>query len=76
MPDTQRKSTSLALKPELLEEARALGVTVSRAAEDWIAQAVRAARARAWQDEHAAAVAAYDAFIADHGVPLARDRKF
>lgn len=42
-----RRSTSLTLDRALLDEARALGVNVSRAAEAGVAAAVRAARARA-----------------------------
>jgi antitoxin CcdA len=76
MPNTQRKSTSLTLDRRLLDEARELGVNVSRAAEEGVAAAVRTARARAWQQEHAAAVAAYNAFIDADGVPLAGYRKF
>lgn len=74
--DIRRRSTSLTLDPKLVEEARGLGVNVSRAAERGVAEAVRAARARAWRAENAEAIAEYNAFVEAHGVPLARHRKF
>jgi antitoxin CcdA len=76
MPTAARRSTSLTLDRRLLDEARELGVNVSRAAEDGVSRAVRAARARRWQEENAAAIADYNAFIEAHGVPLADFRKF
>ena len=71
-----RRSTSLTLDRRLLDEARELGVNVSRAAEDGVALAVRAARARRWQEENAAAIDDYNRFIDAVGVPLAEFRKF
>jgi antitoxin CcdA len=76
MPSTTRRQTSLTLDRALLDEARVLGVNVSRAAEDGLAQAVRAARARRWQAENAAAIEAYNRFVAENGVPLSAARKF
>lgn len=71
-----RRATSLTLDRALLDEARTLGVNVSRAAEAGLAEAVRAARAARWQAENAEAIAAYNARIEADGVPLARFRKF
>ena len=76
-----RRSTSLTLDRRLLDEAKALGVNVSRAAEAGVAEALRAARARAWREENAAALADYNRFIAARfieagGLPLAEFRKF
>lgn len=71
-----RRSTSLSLDRALLDEARELGVNLSRAAEAGIAAELRRARARAWQDAHRAAIDDYNAMIAREGVPLADRRKF
>jgi len=76
MPTAARRSTSLTLDRRLLDEARALGVNISRAAETGLAEAIRAARTRAWQAEHEGAIAAYNARIAAEGLPLAGFRKF
>jgi antitoxin CcdA len=71
-----RRSTSLTLNRRLLDEARELGVNVSRAAEEGVSLAVRAARAQRWRQENAAAIDDYNRFIDAHGVPLAEFRKF
>ena len=71
-----RRSTSLSLDRALLDEAREMGVNLSRAAEAGIATELRRARARAWQQTHRAAIDEYNAMIARDGVPLAARRKF
>jgi antitoxin CcdA len=76
MSTPPRRSTSLTLNRRLLDEARELGVNVSRAAEDGVALAIRAARARRWREENAAAIDDYNRFIDAHGVPLSELRKF
>lgn len=75
-PKSSRRSTSLTLDRALLDEARALKVNVSRAAETGLASAVRAARAKAWQEENADAIASSNAYVETHGLPLAKYRKF
>jgi antitoxin CcdA len=76
MPTATRRSTSLTLDRQLLDEARELGVNVSRAAENGLAAAVRAARAQRWQEENRAAIEDYNRFIEANGVPLSEFRKF
>lgn len=71
-----RKSTSMTLDAEVLEEARRLGINVSQAAESGVVAAIRAERARAWRQENAGAIADYNAFVEANGVPLAEFRKF
>ena len=76
MRTTPRRSTSLTLDRGIVDEARELGVNVSRAAEEGVRTAVRAARARRWQAENADAMADYNRFVEANGVPLAEFRKF
>lgn len=71
-----RRSTSLTLNRALLDEARALGVNLSRAAEEGVAQSIRAARAQKWREENAGAMEDYNRFIESGGIPLAEHRKF
>lgn len=71
-----RRSTSLTLNRRLLDEARALGVNVSRAAEEGVVRAVAAARARRWREENHEAVETFNRFIDRDGLPLAELRKF
>lgn len=71
-----RKATNLSLDTELLHDARALGVNVSRAAEEGLRAAVRVARAEAWRAENAAAIASCNAWVEANGLPLAAFRRF
>ncbi len=70
MSVTPPRSTSLSPNRRLLE------VNISPAAETGLAAAVRAARARRWQQDHAAAIADYNAFIDAQGIPFGAFRKF
>ncbi len=71
-----RRSTSLTLDRELLDEAKELGVNISRAAEAGVLAAVKAERARRWKIDNAEAVAAYNKWIEENGIPLSQYRKF
>ena len=75
MPAT-RRATSMTLDAALLDEARAMGVNLSRAAEEGILLQVRAERARRWKEDNAEAIADYNRWIEENGVPLSQFRKF
>jgi antitoxin CcdA len=72
----RRKATNLSLETELVREAQALGINVSRAAEAGLRQAVRTARAAAWQRENAEAIESSNAWVEANGLPLERYRQF
>ena len=71
-----RKPANLTLDAALIAEARALGVNLSRAAEEGLRDAVRAARAERWKRDNAEALASHNAYLEAHGLPLARFRMF
>lgn len=71
-----RRATNLSLDAALLDEARALGVNLSRACERGLAEQVADARAARWRTENDAAIAASNAFVEANGLPLAGDRLF
>lgn len=71
-----RRSTSMTLDAALLDEARALGINISRAAEAGLATAVKQARREAWQRENAEAIQSYNDYIEKNGLPLAEFRMF
>lgn len=75
MPAT-RRATSMTLDAALLDEARSLGVNLSRAAEEGILAQVRSAKAKRWKEENAEAIADYNRWIEENGVPLSQFRKF
>jgi len=76
MGNPAKKSTSMTLDRSVLDEARQLGVNISRAAEGGVIAAIRAERARIWRQQNAGAIADYNAMIEKSGVPLAEFRKF
>lgn len=77
MPTTgPRRSTNLTLDADLLREARALQVNLSRAAEDGIRLAVERTRAEVWLAENREALDSSNSYVDAHGLPLANLRPF
>lgn len=68
MPAT-RRATSMTLDAALLDEARSLGVNLSRAAEEGILSKVKEERARRWKEDNAEAIADYNRWIEENGIP-------
>lgn len=73
---TVRKATNVSLDRALVEEARSLGINLSQACEQGIAQQVAKQRAERWLDENRAALESSNAHVEAHGLPLARFRQF
>ena len=76
MPDATRRSTSMTLDRQVLEDARMLGVNISRAGEKGIREAIAERRRSDRLAENAEAITEYNAYIEQNGVPLAEYRKF
>lgn len=74
--DRRRRATNLSLDAVLLDEARELGVNLSRACERGLAEQVAEARAQRWLAENAAALADSNGFVEREGLPLRRLRLF
>jgi antitoxin CcdA len=71
-----RIKVNLTLDAIVAENARALGVNMSRVAEVAIAEAAKVERNRLWREENSAAIAAYADEVARDGLPLAQFRSF
>lgn len=71
-----RKPANLSLDAELLSEAKALKVNLSRAAEDGLRQAVVAAKSAQWKAQNAAALQSSNTYVEEHGLPLDQFRQF
>jgi len=71
-----RKATNLLLDSALVEEAKALGINLSRACEDALRQEIAAERGRLWQAENAEGIAASNAYVEKYGLPLQKYRMF
>ena len=71
-----RAKVNLSIQPEITEQARELGVNMSRVAEAAIAEAIKVERNRRWQAENCAALDAYAEDVAEKGLPLDKARLF
>ncbi len=71
-----RVKVNLTLDAEVAQDARALGLNMSRLAEAAISEAAKAERNRLWREENAQAIADYADEVARDGLPLARFRTF
>lgn len=75
-PIRRRKAVNLSLDPQLVDEARSLGINVSRACEAGLARETRAAREAALREELAPTIAYWNDYVEKHGLPLAKYRMF
>jgi len=71
-----RRATNVSLSSELVEQARALGVSVSRACEAGLAAEVKKVREAKWIEENWEAIQSWNAWADEHGLPLAKYRMF
>lgn len=71
-----RRATNVSLDTKLVEAAKEFGINVSRACEEGLAKQISEERNRRWQEENKEAIEGYNAWIAEHGLPLAKYRMF
>ena len=71
-----RRATNVTLPERLLAEARELDVNVSQACERGLAAEVADIKARRWLEKNRAAMAAWNDYVEQHGLPLAEFRQF
>lgn len=71
-----RKACNLSLDRALLDEARSLGLSISRAAEAGLSEAVRHRKSEIWREENADALKSSNAWVEANGLPLAKHRRF
>lgn len=71
-----RKATNLTLSADVLAEAKALGINISRACDEYLRSLVKAEREKRWRAENAEFIAAYNAQVEKEGLPLADWRAF
>ena len=72
----RKTPTNVSIRADLVERAKRLGINLSGLFEDALEQAIRAAEARAWQEENAEAIDAYNKWVAKHGSFSDLYRKF
>ena len=75
-PPVPRRSTNVSLPERLVEEAKGLGINLSRACESGLAAAVKAERERRWLEENREALDSANTYVERHGLPLEMHRPF
>lgn len=76
VPTSGRQRLNVTLSGALVDEAKALGLNLSRACESGLEAAVADERARRWQAENAAFFDWYNAKVETDGLLLAEYRQF
>ncbi len=71
-----RAATNVSLNAGLVAEAKARGINISQACERGLDAQVALSREKAWRAENADAIAAYNDWVDEHGLPLADLRLF
>jgi antitoxin CcdA len=67
-----KKATNVTLDQAMLEDAKALGVNISKAAEEGVRAAVR----EAWIAENRESMEAWNKWVEENGLPLEEHRMF
>ena len=72
----RKRATNVSLDAQLLTEAKALGVNISRACDRGLALQIAEERGKRWLKENKAAIESSNAYVERQGLPLARHRRF
>ncbi|MBX9465692.1 MAG: type II toxin-antitoxin system CcdA family antitoxin [Aquamicrobium sp.] len=72
----KRKSVNLSIDVDILAEAKALKVNVSRAADAGIAEAISKRKAELWLQENREAIEENNRYFEEHGLPFSEYRGF
>lgn len=73
---TARRAANLSIEAAVLDEARALNINLSGAAQDGIRTAISAEKAKRWKEENAEAIRSSNEYVEKHGLPLEKYRMF
>lgn len=71
-----RKATNVTVPPEIVSEAKELGINLSEAFERGLRESIAEVRAVRWKKENREALESYNRFVEEHGLPLADLRLF
>lgn len=63
-----KKPTNLTLSADVLADAKALGINLSRACDEHLRAVIKAEKERRWKEENAAAIDAYNKQIEEEGL--------
>jgi len=71
-----RKATNVSLNTDLLDQARALEINISRACERGLVEQIEKVRAARWREENRTAIVSSNDYVDRKGLPLAGHRRF
>jgi antitoxin CcdA len=72
----RKRAANLSLSEDVLADARALGINLSRACEQHLRELIHSERERRWRAEHTDFVSAYNATVKQDGLPLEHWKTF
>ncbi|MFM2371311.1 MAG: post-segregation antitoxin CcdA [Pseudomonadota bacterium] len=75
-PNAPRKATNVSLHAGMVDEAKRLGINVSRACEAGLIAEIAKAHAQQWHKDNAAALVSSNEWVERNGLPLAKFRHF
>ena len=73
---TRRRATNLALDPQLVADAKAEGINLSRVCEAGLAAELKKVREQRWLEENRDAIEAWRVWTENNELPLAKYRLF
>ena len=76
VPNAPRKATNVTIDAGLLEQAKTLGINVSKASEEGLIRAVSLREEAIWMQANQAALESSNAYVDRNGIPLAKHRNF
>ena len=71
-----RRPTNVSLDADLVDQARELGINLSRASEEGLAREIKAERERRFREENRESFEEWNKYVAANGLPLERFRQF
>jgi antitoxin CcdA len=74
--NSTKKATNITLSSDVLIEAKALGINISKTCDQFLRDLVRTERERRWQQDNADFIATYNQTAADEALPLDLWRSF
>lgn len=73
---TPKKATNITLSADVLSDAKALGINISQACDQFLRGVVKQEQARRWQLDNAEFIVAYNEGVERDGLPLDAWRSF
>jgi len=75
-PNAPKRATNVSLNQRLVDEAKSLGINLSKACERGLEIQIAEIRSLRWQEENREALDSSNAFVETGGLPLAKYRRF